>query len=95
MLRSQTGYIHKFQVYTGKGTECTNGLLYGVMMHLMEDLHDEGRMLYVDNFYTLPTLFEDLYELGIFASGTVRVNRKHFPAKALRPPVFDHLSIVQ
>ena len=51
-------------------------------MHLMEDLHDEGRMLYVDNFYTSPTLFKDLYELGTFASGTVRVNRKHFPAKA-------------
>ena len=31
---SKTGYIHKFQVYTGKGTVSTNGLAYGVVMHL-------------------------------------------------------------
>ena len=38
-----------------------------------------GRVLYVDNFYTSPLLFEDLFERGTCASGTVRVNRKHFP----------------
>ena len=32
---SVTGYIHKFQVYTGKDTECTNGLAYGVVMYLL------------------------------------------------------------
>ena len=48
---SKTGYIHKFQVYTGKGTVSTNGLAYGVVMHLLEDLQDEGRVLYVDNYY--------------------------------------------
>lgn len=59
----------------------THGLAYGVVMHLLEDLQEEGRKLYVDNFYTSPTLFEDLYERGTFASGTVRVNRKHFPTE--------------
>ena len=39
---SVTGYIHKFQVYTDKDTECTNGLAYGVAMHLLEDLQDRG-----------------------------------------------------
>lgn len=68
---SVTGYIHKFQVYTGKDTECTNGLAYGVVMHLLEDLQEEGRVLYVDNFYTSPLLFEDLFERGTYASGTV------------------------
>ena len=80
---SKTGYIHKFQVYTGKSDVCSNGLPYGMVMHLMEDLQEEGRMLYVDNFYTSPILFEHLYERGTFASGTIRVNRKHFPAKDL------------
>ena len=80
---SKMGYIHKFQVYTGKGTVSTNGLAYGVVMHLLEDLQDEGRVLYVDNYYTLPILFEDLYERGMYASGTVRVNRKYFPDKEL------------
>ena len=80
---SKTGYIHKFQVYTGKGTVSTNGLAYGVVMHLLEDLQDEGRVLYVDNYYTSPVLFEDLYECGTYASGTARINRKHFPDKEL------------
>ena len=60
------------------GTECTNGLAYGVVMHLLEDLREEWRVLYVDNFYTSPLLYEDLFERGTYASGTVRVNRKHF-----------------
>ena len=60
-----------------------NGLAYGVVMHLLEDLQDEGRVLYVDNYYTSLILFEDLYERGTYASGTVRINRKHFPEKEL------------
>ena len=80
---SKTGYIYKFRVYTGKGTESTNGLAYGVVMDLLEDLQDDGRVLYVDNYYTSPVLFEDLYERGTYASGTARVNRKHYPDKKL------------
>ena len=33
----------------------------------------------MDNFYISPQLFEDLYELGLYASGTCRSNRKQFP----------------
>ena len=70
-------------MYTGKNTECTNGLAYGVVMYLLENLQEEGRVLYVDNFYTSPLLFEDLFERGTYASGTVRVNHKHFPTAEL------------
>jgi hypothetical protein len=52
-------------------------------MDLLEDLQDEGRVLYVDNYFTSPILFEDLYERGTYASGTARVNRKHYPDKKL------------
>lgn len=57
-------------MYTGKDTECTNGLAYGVVMHLLEDLQEKGRVLYVDNF-TSPLLFEDLFERGTYASVTI------------------------
>ena len=52
-------------------------------MDLLEDLQDKGRLLYVDNYYTSPVLFEDLYERGTYTSGTARVNRKHYPDKKL------------
>ena len=46
-------------------------------------------MLYVDNYYTLPILFEDLYERGTYGSSTVRVNGKHFPDKELDKDIME------
>lgn len=80
LAEAKTGYIYNFEVYTGKHEVPENGLAYGVVFRLMNDLLESGRVLYVDNFYTSPHLFEDLYERGIFASGTVRTNRKNFPS---------------
>lgn len=79
-------------MYTGKDTECTNGLAYGVVMHLLEDLQEKGRVLYVDNF-TSPLLFEDLFERGTYASVTVRVNHKHFPTAELDEAVVERGSM--
>ena len=83
---SKTGYIYNFHVYTGKGVESQHGLAYAVVMDLLDTSYsilEEGRVLYVDNFYTSPVLFEDLYHRGTFASGTVRANRKHYPSDDL------------
>ncbi len=80
---SKTGYIYNFHVYTGKGAESQHGLAHAVVMDLIDttiSLFEEGRVLYVNNFYTSPVLFEDLYNRGTFASGTVRTYRKHFPS---------------
>ena len=65
--------------------ESSHGLAYAVVMDLLDsaDLLEEGRVLYVDNFYSSPILFENLYQRGTFASGTMRTNRKHYPSKDL------------
>ncbi len=79
---SKTGYICNFHVFTGKGAESQHGLAHAIVMDLLDtttSLFEKGRVLYVDNFYTSPVLFEDLYNRGTFA-GTVRTNRKHFPS---------------
>ena len=46
----------------------------------MENYQGLGHHLHVYNFYTSPQLFQDLLEAGTLACGTVRSNRKGFPA---------------
>ena len=48
-------------------------------MKLMEMYLGQGYRLYVDNFYTSPILFKDLFEQKTSACGTVRENRRGFP----------------
>ena len=62
---SKSGYIYNFHVYTGKGVESSRGLAYALVMDLLDsaDLLEEGRVLYVDNFYS-SILLEDLYQRG-------------------------------
>ena len=80
---SKTGYIYDFEVYTGQGDKSEHGLAYRVVMSMVNDFLESGRVVYVDNFYTSPALFEDLYHQGMYASGTCRTNRKHFPGYKL------------
>lgn len=84
LSEAKTGYIYDFRIYTGKGEVHEQGLAYGVVFRLMQNLFESGRVLYCDNFYTSPHLFEDLYEHGIYASGTVRVNRKDIPSSLVK-----------
>ena len=39
----------------------------------------KNHLLYVDNFYTSAELLLDLLDIGVYCTGTVRTNRKHFP----------------
>ena len=48
-------------------------------MNLMNGMFRQGYHLFVDNFYSSPQLFSDLYDKGCMATGTVRENRKGFP----------------
>lgn len=73
---SKTGYTYTFEIYTGKRlTKTKNGLGYDVVMGLMHDLLNQGYHLYIDNFYSSPKLFQDLFTVGCFCTGTVRDNR--------------------
>ena len=87
------GYICTFDVYTGKDTSGSTvharGLAYSIVMKLVQSYLKKGHIIYTDNYYSSPQLFEDLEE-GTYASGTVRTNRKHFPV-FLRPQPGDKL----
>lgn len=83
-LCDSEGYTYKFSLYTGAVEE--TGEYKGVariVMGLMEGYLNQGRKLYMDNWYNSPTLFMWLHDQGTQAAGTLRLTRKGVPA-ALR-----------
>ncbi len=69
---STYGYTWDFFIYEGKSpvaqAEQTKGLSYESVMALVDEkMLGKGYKLYVDNFYTSPSLFRDLLQKGICA----------------------------
>ena len=52
LAESFTGYMLKFQIYTGKEDNEGKGLVHRVVLDLMERFQDTNVRLYIDNFYT-------------------------------------------
>ena len=86
-----SGYVLGFSVYTGKNgrnivdnckvmdlnCSATTKVVIGLMDYV--SLLDKGYWVYMDNYYTSPELFEELYNRDTFACGTVRWSRKGMP----------------
>lgn len=81
LCNASNGYTVQFSVYRGKTGEVSSkkGLSYDVVLHLMKDYLNQGRTLYVDNFYTSPTLAIDLFDLKTHLTGTLDKGRVGVP----------------
>ena len=55
---------------------------------MMKDYLEEGRVLYLDNYYMTPKLTQFLLDHGTYTVGTVRANRRNF-SKDLGAAVID------
>ena len=53
--------------------------MYDLVMDMLRGFDGKGYSLYCDSYYSSPQLFWDLFELGVGATGTVRVYRRGIP----------------
>ena len=90
---AENGYVSAFEVYTGKkGDSVEHGLGATVVKNLSNDLHHTYRHLYFDNFFSSVDLLLDLLRIGLYECGTLRTNRKGFPAE-LKPCMKKGLAV--
>ena len=52
---------------------------HALVMKMIDSLKSKGHHVYMDNYYSSPSLFAEMKENGIGARGTVRLNRKKMP----------------
>lgn len=75
-------YLQRVCVYFGKETQLVDSQhshTVRVVQTLVEPFHNRGYDLYVDRFYSSPTLATELTKVGITVTGTVQANRKGLP----------------
>ena len=88
---SDSGYILGFHVYTGKDSSCISNSskpldpdctrTTRVVLGLLEEakLLDKGHHIYMDNYYSSPQLFDELFYRETYACGTAHLNQKGMP----------------
>ena len=56
-----------------------NGKLVNLILEMAKPWQNTGRVINMDNYYTSPTAFVELQKMGLFARGTCKKGRCHFP----------------
>ena len=80
LAESTSGYLLNSKIYTGKeGNAVQKDLGRKAVMSVIEPYLDMGYYVFMDNYYTFMTLFEELEERKTLACGTVRSKRQGLP----------------
>jgi len=81
---STTGYVYQFDIYTGKAANEQACVSLGsrVVLCLSEAIQGTNSHVTFDIFFSSHSLLEDLYSRNIYATATVRTNRKGLPVLA-------------
>ena len=86
---SELAYLHEFDVYLGHEQNSIHGLAYDVVMKLCQHIAGTNHHLYCDNYFTSILLFTDLFNMKIYASGTIRQNKWGFPGEVKKTTSYE------
>ena len=81
-----SGYTCNFNIYTCKGSTPSSeqSLSFDVVMKLVAPFEFQGYELFTDNFYSSPSLFDALLEVGIHVTGTLCTNHTGVPESVVQ-----------
>lgn len=79
------GYLHEFQVYTGKQGTSEAGLTFRVVDDLTKKIQGKHHIVTVDNYFMSPALAAHLLKMKTYCRGTIDRKRKGFPGNMLDP----------
>ena len=84
LAEASSGYVWNSIIYTGDDTLVEEGNTYqyqatNIVMSLSEKVLDEGRCLFMDNWYSSLELLSELCNRSTDVVGTVRKDRKGLP----------------
>lgn len=82
LAESKSGYVFNWQLYHGKKENDPRGcgVAHRIVVSLCEPLFNLGHHVYMDSFFTSPSLFQELEENQTGACGTLPSNRQGVPA---------------
>ncbi|CAG2228199.1 unnamed protein product [Mytilus edulis] len=88
IAEANTGYVSFCQVYSGRiNGAAAPGLANRVVKNCIEkaNIIGQGYHVYMDNYFTSPALFTDLFQhFNTAACGTVRINRRELPKDIMK-----------
>ncbi|CAH1965776.1 unnamed protein product [Acanthoscelides obtectus] len=83
-------YTFNLKIYCGLDNSGGGNASSNVVMSLMSELLDTGRILYTDNYYTSVSLATQLLQRKTHLVGAVRSNRKGNPKEVLNKKLKKH-----
>lgn len=77
------GYTYNLEIYAGRNqTIIEKSHTHDEVIRSLNGLLFEGRILFIDNYYTNVPLREELLENSTFVCSTVKINKKFLPPQA-------------
>jgi hypothetical protein len=80
---AESAYVLKLDLYTGASDAVTeHGSTHALVMRMMEGYENKSYNLFIDNWFSSPTLANHLHAQGIAVCGSVNLNRSGMPPSA-------------
>jgi Transposase IS4 len=72
-------YLLEFEIYEGKSSSTESSIGSDIVLRLSRPYQHNNHILFLDRYFTSPSLLEELLKVGIRACGTLRKDRLGLP----------------